>query len=293
MTDLITLPQQAAPLLAALGFPEFDPVAIAIGPLEIRWYALSYIVGLLLAWRYCRWLTTRSPAGISKDAFDDFLFWAIIGVVVGGRTGFVLFYAPHYYLEHPLQALMVWKGGMAFHGGLLGVIVAAWFFARNRKLPFLGLMDIVACAAPIGLLLGRLANFINGELWGRPSDLPWAMVFPEAGPVPRHPSQLYQAGLEGVVLFLVLFFSMRAGALDRYGRMAGQFLIGYAIARSVGEIFRQYDTDVGLILGLTQGQLYSVPMLLIGLYLVATAKPAAPAPATEASKAGGKSRKRP
>ncbi len=278
MSEILELPARAEPLLAALAFPEFDPVAVAIGPLEIRWYALSYIAGLLLAWAYCRWLTTRSPAGVSKEAFDDFLFWAIIGVVIGGRLGFVLFYAPAYYLEHPLQALMVWKGGMAFHGGLLGVVVAAWFFCRNRQLPFLGLMDIVACAAPIGLFLGRIANFINGELWGRPSDLPWAMVFPEAGPEPRHPSQLYQATLEGLVLFAVLFLVMRAGGLQRYGRLSGIFLIGYAVARSLGELFRQYDTDVGLILGLTQGQLYSIPMLLVGLYLVATAKPAEASP---------------
>lgn len=276
MIDLLQLPQQAAPLLAALAFPEFDPVAIAIGPLQIRWYALSYIVGLLLAWRYCRWLTTRSPAGITREAFDDFLFWAILGVVVGGRLGFVLFYAPHFYLEHPLQALAVWKGGMAFHGGLLGVVVAAFLFCRNRGLPFIGLMDVVACAAPIGLFLGRIANFINGELWGRPSDLPWAMVFPDAGPLPRHPSQLYQATLEGVVLFLVLFVVMRRGGLQRYGLLSGLFLIGYAIARSIGEVFRQYDTDVGLILGLTQGQLYSVPMLLIGLWLALAARRAEP-----------------
>lgn len=261
---------------AALTFPEFDPVAIALGPLQVRWYALSYIVGLLLAWRYCRWLTARSPAAISKEAFDDFLFWAILGVVLGGRLGYVLFYAPHYFAEHPLEALMVWKGGMAFHGGLLGVVAAAFLFCRNRGIAFFGIMDIVACAAPIGLLLGRIANFINGELWGRPSDLPWAMVFPQAGPEPRHPSQLYQAGLEGILLFLALFLLMRRGGLQRYGLLSGAFLIGYALARSLGELFRQFDTDVGLILGLTQGQLYSVPMLLVGLYLVATAKPAQP-----------------
>ncbi|MEX2630729.1 MAG: prolipoprotein diacylglyceryl transferase [Tistlia sp.] len=261
---------------AALTFPQFDPVAIAIGPLQVRWYALSYILGLLLAWRYCRWLTTRSPAAIAREAFDDFLFWAIIGVVIGGRLGYVLFYAPHYFAEHPLEALMVWKGGMAFHGGLLGVAAAAFLFCRNRRLPFFGIMDIVACAAPIGLFLGRIANFINGELWGRTSDLPWAMVFPAAGPEPRHPSQLYQAGLEGLLLFLVLFLAMRQGGLQRYGLLSGVFLIGYAVARSLGEVFRQFDTDVGLILGLTQGQLYSVPMLLLGIYLVATAQRAGP-----------------
>ncbi|WP_085124234.1 prolipoprotein diacylglyceryl transferase [Tistlia consotensis] len=272
-------------------FPQFDPVAVALGPFEIRWYALAYIVGLLAGWRYCRWLTEprRSPAGISKEAFDDFLFWAILGVVIGGRTGFVLFYAPFYYFDHPLQAFMIWKGGMSFHGGLLGVIVVAWFFCRNRGLPFLGLMDIVACATPIGLFLGRIANFINGELWGRPSDLPWAMIFPKAGPIPRHPSQLYEATMEGIILFTVLFFVMRSGALQRYGRCAGTFLVGYAIARSVGEIFRQYDTDVGLILGMTQGQLYSVPMLLIGLYLIFTARKAQPRVAAEA-KAGAKAK---
>ncbi|MGM0560384.1 MAG: prolipoprotein diacylglyceryl transferase [Pseudomonadota bacterium] len=256
-------------LWGALTFPQFDPVALEIGPLAIRWYALSYIVGLLGAWFYCRYLVTVSPCGLTREAIDDFLLWATLGVILGGRLGYVLFYQPGYYAHNPQEILYLWQGGMAFHGGLLGVIVAILLFERKRGVAFMSLTDIVACAAPIGLFLGRIANFINGELFGRPSDVPWAMAFPGGGPEPRHPSQLYQAGLEGLLLFILLFVLMRFGALKCRGLLSGTFLAGYGLARFIGEFFRAPDAHLGYLTGgLTMGQLLSLPMLLAGLALV-------------------------
>ena len=181
----------------AIAYPAIDPVLVQIGPFAIRWYALAYLAGLLLGWWYARWLARHSPRLVPPEAIDDFLVWATLGVVLGGRLGYVLFYKPGYYLEHPLAALQLWHGGMSFHGGLLGVVVAGVTFCARRRITTLAFADLIFCAAPIGLCLGRLANFINGELVGRPSDVPWAMVFPGYGPQPRHPSQLYEAGLEG------------------------------------------------------------------------------------------------
>jgi len=274
MTDLAAnLPA----VWASLTYPQIDPVAIEIGPLVVRWYALAYIVGLLGAWRYCRWLARRSPAGLKQEDVDDFLVWATLGVVLGGRLGYVLFYKAGYYLDHPLEVFALWQGGMAFHGGFLGVILAMLLFARLRKISYFGLTDIVGCATPIGLFLGRLANFINGELYGRVSDLPWAMVFPRGGPNPRHPSQLYQAALEGLLLFLLLYLLVRLGALRMRGLLSGVFLIGYGLARLVGELFRQPDAHLGFILGpITMGQLLSLPMVLAGIGLVLWARRQAP-----------------
>ncbi len=250
-------------------FPDFDPVALQLGPFAIRWYALAYIAGLLIAWYYCRRLTTRPPQRLSANAFDDFLFWATLGILLGGRLGYVLFYKPGFYLSQPLEILYIWQGGMSFHGGLLGVVAAVVFFARRRGLPIMALSDIVACAAPIGLCLGRIANFVNGELYGRPSDLPWAMVFPRGGPLARHPSQIYESLLEGLVLFLALYFLVRRGALERTGALTGAFFMGYALARMLAEVFREPDAHLGFILGgVTMGQILSLPMLLIGLGLV-------------------------
>jgi phosphatidylglycerol:prolipoprotein diacylglycerol transferase len=273
------MPEILQPLLALIPYPDFDPVALDLGFFQVRWYALSYIVGLLLAWRYARWLTTLSPSGLSKQDMDDFLVWATLGVVLGGRIGYVLFYKPGFFLEHPLSALQLWQGGMAFHGGLLGVIAAMWLFMRRREGGFFHLTDIVACAAPIGLFLGRLANFVNGELYGRTSDVAWAMVFPtDPQQLPRHPSQLYQATLEGLLLFGLLFMLVRQGGLRRKGYLSGWFLIGYGIARLVGELFRQPDAHLGfLFAGITMGQLLSLPMLLGGLALVLWARRRAPA----------------
>ena len=260
-------------MIAALTFPNIDPIAISLGPLAIRWYSLAYIGGLLLAWWYCRWLTTRPPREVSKEAFDDFLLWATLGIILGGRLGYVLFYKPGFYLANPQEILMVWQGGMSFHGGLLGVAVAEIAFARRRGIRLLALTDIVAVAAPIGLFLGRIANFVNGELFGRPSEVPWAMVFPHGGPLARHPSQLYEAVLEGLVLFLVLYVLVRLRALEREGTLTGAFLIGYALARILVEQFREPDAYLGLLAGgVTMGQVLSLPLLLAGLGLVIWAR---------------------
>jgi len=207
---------------------------------------------------------------------DDFLVWATIGVVLGGRLGYVLFYKLGFYMDNPLAILQVWRGGMSFHGGLLGVVVAGYLFARRRAISFLSAADAVACVAPIGLFLGRLANFINGELFGRPSDVPWAMVFPGGGPASRHPSQLYEAALEGIVLFVVLKVLWRVEAVHvRPGFLFGALLVGYAMARAVVEIFRQPDAHIGfLAAGTTMGQWLSVPMLALGLYLMLRPRPA-------------------
>ena len=260
-------------MIAVITFPEIDPVLISIGPFAIRWYALAYIGGLVIAWRYCRWLAVRPPQSVSADAFDDFLLWATLGILLGGRLGYVLFYKPDYYLANPQEILFIWRGGMSFHGGLLGMVAAEVMFARRRGLPVLALADIVAAASPIGLFLGRIANFINGELFGRPSEVPWAMVFPHGGPQPRHPSQLYEAAVEGLVLLLVLHLMVRAGALERRGTLAGAFLIGYALARMLAEMFREPDAYLGFLLGgTTMGQWLSLPLLLAGLALVVRAR---------------------
>lgn len=257
-------------MLLTIPYPQIDPIAFEIGPLAIRWYALSYIVGLVLGWRYCRLLTARAfDKRLTPEAFDDFLLWATLGVLLGGRLGYVLFYMPGYYLHNPAEILILWQGGMSFHGGMLGVAVALAVFAWRRGLHVFAVSDIVACAAPIGLFLGRIANFINGELYGRPTDVPWAMVFPAGGPVPRHPSQLYEAILEGLVLFAVLFVVQRRGGLGRPGLATGVFLAGYGLGRFVAEIFREPDAFIGfLALGTTMGQILSIPMMLAGAALI-------------------------
>ena len=260
--------------LIALTYPTIDPVLIEVGPFAVRWYALSYIAGILLAWRYMIVLARRSPLGITKAHTDDFIVWATLGIVLGGRFGYVLFYKPAYYQEHPLEAFAVWQGGMSFHGGLLGVIIAIWLFSRLRKYPWIAIGDIVACTAPIGLCLGRIANFINGELYGRVTDSSLGMVFPNGGSLPRHPSQLYQAALEGLLLFLVLsWLASRPGIFERRGLLSGVFLSGYGITRPLGELWRQPDAHIGfLAMGSTMGQWLSLPMLLVGIWLIVTSR---------------------
>jgi phosphatidylglycerol:prolipoprotein diacylglycerol transferase len=256
-------------------YPAIDPVLVSIGPFAVRWYALAYIVALILGWRYCnvlarRWAARGMPVASAKD-IDDFLVWATVGVVLGGRIGYVLFYNSAYYLQHPAQMLELWHGGMSFHGGAAGVCVAIVLFCRQRHIYVLRFADVIACAAPIGLFLGRIANFINGELWGRQApDLPWAMVFPNGGPVPRHPSQLYEATLEGIVLFLILFFLQRSDAVRAGpGTLTGAFLIGYGAFRIVAEFFREPDAQLGFLWGgATMGQILSVPLIAAGLFLV-------------------------
>jgi phosphatidylglycerol:prolipoprotein diacylglycerol transferase len=266
-------------MLFTIPFPMIDPVLVEIGPLAIRWYALAYIVGIVLGWWLCKRLAPLPPRAATAEQVDDAVTWVTLGIILGGRLGYVLFYRPGHYLEHPLEVLQVWTGGMSFHGGALGVIVALLLFCRNRGIDPLAFGDRVVSVVPIGLGLGRLANFVNAELWGRVTDVPWAMVFPtDRDQLPRHPSQLYQAALEGLVLFVVLQLLVRNPAIRaRRGFTSGAFLVGYALARSTGELFRQPDANLGfLFAGATMGQLLSLPMLLVGLWLMLRAKPAAP-----------------
>ncbi len=262
-----------------IDFPVFNPVAIAIGPIAIRWYALAYITGIVLGWIYARSLLKNDklwggPAPISLIQLDDFILWATIGIILGGRTGYVLFYNLPFFAQHPAEIFELWKGGMSFHGGFLGCVVAVMWFARKNNVPILSLGDITTAVGPIGLFLGRIANFINGELWGRPADpnLPWAMIFPTGGPLPRHPSQLYEAGLEGILLFSVLAVMIRFGALKRPGLILGSFIALYGLARITGEHFREPDPQLGFLWGgLTMGMLLSVPMVIAGAVIVALA----------------------
>ena len=257
-------------LLLALPYPMIDPVLVEIGPFALRWYALAYIAGIVLGWRLVRRLVQRPGWQVTPEAIDDLVFYVTLGVILGGRIGYILFYQPSQYLTHPLDILAVWRGGMSFHGGLIGVLAATFLFARSRGLAFFEVTDALAVATPIGLFLGRLANFVNAELWGRATDVPWAVVFPTAGPLPRHPSQLYEAALEGVALFAVmLWFARRPYHREDRGRLSGIFLIGYALARLAVEFFREPDVQIGYLLGgVTMGQLLSLPMLAFGIYLV-------------------------
>lgn len=262
-----------------IAFPVFNPIALQIGPIAIRWYALAYIVGIVIGWIYARSLVKKErlwggPAPISLVQLDDFILWVTIGIIVGGRTGYVLVYNPAFFAQHPAEIFELWKGGMSFHGGFLGCVAAVMLFARSNGIPILSLGDITTAVAPIGLLLGRLANFINSELWGRPADdsVPWAMVFPNGGPLPRHPSQLYEAGLEGILLFAILAVMIRMGALKRPGLILGSFTTIYAFARITGEFFREPDPQLGFLWGgLTMGMLLSVPMIVAGAILIVMA----------------------
>ncbi|HEY8008273.1 MAG TPA: prolipoprotein diacylglyceryl transferase [Methylocella sp.] len=257
-----------------LAFPSIDPVLINIGPLPIRWYALAYIAGLSLGWLYARALVTRKafwggPSPLNPLDIDDLLFYVAMGVIFGGRFGYVVFYNASFYLAHPAEVFAVWKGGMSFHGGLAGTALAIYWLAKRKHLPVLSLTDICAAAVPIGLFLGRIANFIKPELWGRPSDVSWAMVFPGGGPLPRHPSQLYEAALEGLVLFVVLYIAVRLGSLRRPGLTAGIFAAGYGIARIICEFFREPDPQLGFLFGgATMGMLLSLPLIAAGAALI-------------------------
>lgn len=257
-------------------FPEFDPVLIHIGPLAIRWYALAYVAGILLGWAYAGALlrrpalwAPRSPP-LTTNQLDDLILWVTLGIVIGGRLGHVFFYTPGLILEDPLEIFRVWNGGMAFHGGLIGVLTALAIFAWRQKVDLFRLGDLVAAAVPIGLCLGRIANFINGELWGRPTTVPWGVVFPGAGPLPRHPSQLYESALEGLVLFTVLavlIFGFRQ--LRHRGVVAGTFLLGYGLIRISLETVREPDAYMpDFPLGLTMGMMLSAPMVIAGLVLI-------------------------
>jgi len=249
-------------------FPNINPIAFQIGPLAVHWYGLAYVAGILGWWQYSLWLTKKFPL-IDRKTVDDYLGWAIIGVIVGGRLGYVFFYKPSQYMASPLEILQVWKGGMAFHGGLLGVIIATGLYCWKRGIYYLNFSDLVCCGVPIGLFLGRIANFINGELYGRMTDVSWGVIFPTGGPFPRHPSQLYEAFLEGIVLFVILAY----GALftrwpHRRGLMTGIFFAGYGMARIIGECFREPDVFLGYFAGgFTMGQVLSIPVLIFGLFV--------------------------
>ena len=257
-----------------LPFPDFDPVLVQIGPFAIRWYALAYICGILLGWVYAkailRWPHAwGGPAPIATTDFDDFVLWVTLGVILGGRIGYVLFYNPAHFAAHPTEIVQLLKGGMSFHGGFLGVVLAVALFSRKRGIPFFSLADVCCAVYPIGHFLGRVANFINGELWGRPSDVAWAVVFPGGGAFPRHPSQLYEAALEGLLLLLVLAWFIRRGALKRPGLVTGVFAIGYGLTRCFCELFREPDAQLGFLWGgLTMGMLLSIPLMLAGAAFV-------------------------
>jgi len=270
--------------LAALPFPDIDPVILHIGPLAIHWYGVGYIVGILFAWWYARRLITNArlwPGGESRlkpEDIDDLLVWAAIGVVLGGRVGYVLFYDLQRYIAQPADILAVWQGGMSFHGGLLGTTLAMIFFARRRGLPMWSLFDVIGAGAPVGFGLVRIANFINAELWGKLTAVPWAVEFPNGGPFPRHPTQLYEAALEGLLLFLVLRIAThRLLKLGAPGFVSGVFVAGYGLARIFVEFFREPDPQLGYLFGgwLTMGMVLSVPMVLIGLWAALTARRAA------------------
>jgi phosphatidylglycerol---prolipoprotein diacylglyceryl transferase len=283
-------------------FPNISPIAFEIGPIAIHWYALAYVVGILLAQKIIGWVDDYGPSPqrgevrrgaehahrelsgsaesaryapiLTKAARDDMVLYGVLGIILGGRLGYVLFYNFDYYIHHLSEILHVWQGGMSFHGGLLGVLAAFWLFARRYRLNWLQLMDRIAIAAPVGLFLGRLANFVNGELYGRVTDVPWGIIFPHGGPLPRHPSQLYEAGLEGLVLgFILWFLATRTRALHRIGTTSGVFILGYAISRFMVEFVREPDVQLGFLsLGLTMGQWLCVPMTAAGIWVIVTAK---------------------
>ena len=248
-------------------YPQIDPVFLRLGPLSFRWYGLMYLIGLLAAYFLIKSRAKVKQIALSYQQLSDLIVFSALGVFLGGRLGYVLFYNPSYYLEHPLKILAVWEGGMSFHGGFLGTCLALWIFCRQRGFQLSLIADLAAGAAPIGLGLGRIGNFINGELFGRKTDVPWCMVFPQGGPVCRHPSQLYEAALEGLLLFIVLSIVHRLSTPP--GTVFWSFLSGYGLARFIVEYFRQPDSHLGFIISsFTMGQLLSLPMILLGILMI-------------------------
>jgi phosphatidylglycerol:prolipoprotein diacylglycerol transferase len=275
---------EVLPFFALIPFPDIDPVAFSIGPLAVHWYGLAYVAGILLGWLYARrlvstpslWKNDQSP--ITHAHLDDFLVWVAAGVVLGGRIGYILFYDLPSVIENPIRAIEIWNGGMSFHGGFLGAIIAIVLFARRNGIPVWSMLDTIAAVVPIGLFFGRIANFVNGELWGRLSSMPWAIVFPTGGPFARHPSQLYEAGLEGLLLLAVLALMIfRFRVLKQPGIVSGTFVMGYAFCRIFVEFFREPDKQLGYLLGtnwLTMGMILSTPMIVIGLAAILRARTA-------------------
>ncbi|MFC4624873.1 prolipoprotein diacylglyceryl transferase [Daeguia caeni] len=276
--------QMPTVLHSGLAFPDIDPVIFSIGPFAVHWYGLGYVVGILFAWWYGKkllrtnrlWANNEPP--MPPEALDDFVLWAALGVVLGGRLGYVLFYNFSFYLAHPLEIPAVWDGGMSFHGGIIGTTLAMILFARARNIRIWSMFDTIAAGVPVGLGIVRIANFINSELWGRVSDVPWAVYFPNGGPLPRHPSQLYESALEGLVLFLVLFLLIWVGnQLRKPGFVAGAFVTGYGLARIIVEFYREPDAQIGYLFGgwLTMGMVLSLPMVLLGIWAMLRANRAA------------------
>jgi phosphatidylglycerol:prolipoprotein diacylglycerol transferase len=269
--------------IAALTFPNIDPVLLRLGPLSIHWYGVGYVVGILFGWWYSKrllatprlWKDGKAP--FAPELLDDLLVWAALGIILGGRIGYILFYDFQRYLANPTDILAIWQGGMSFHGGFLGTTLAMILFARSRGVSILTMFDVVAAGVPPAIGLVRLTNFINSELWGRVTDVPWAFVFPNGGPLPRHPSQLYEAILEGLVLFFLLrVLTHGLGKLQRPGFVAGAFVAFYGLSRIFVEFFREPDAQLGYLAGgwLTMGMVLSTPLVLLGLILMAIAKPA-------------------
>lgn len=252
------------------------PIALDLGFFQLRWYSLAYLAGIVIGWWYLLKLIDRPGAPMARRHADDMVFYATIGIILGGRLGYVLFYRPGFYLENPLEILQLWDGGMSFHGGVVGVSLGILYMARKNGLNWLRIHDYVACCVPFGLLFGRLANFVNAELWGRPTDVSWGVIFPTGGEVARHPSQLYEAGLEGLLLFAILWFLFwKTEARYQPGKLVGTFILGYGLARVFIEFFREPDAHLqafALDTGLSMGQWLSLPMILAGLYLIFTAR---------------------
>ena len=272
----------------SLPFPDFDPVIVQLGPFALRWYALAYIAGIALGWAWGRRLSqprfwASRPPPLTRPEVDDFVLWVALGIILGGRIGYVIFYHPDWLVSDPLQMLMIWNGGMSFHGGFLGVCAATILFSRVKHADLLSVADLTAPCVPLGLLFGRLANFIHGELWGRPTDVPWGVVFPSGGDAARHPSQLYEAGLEGFVLFMILLWAThRAFWLPRRGRITGLFLVFYALFRIVVETVREPDPQMPAFpFDLTMGPILSFPVLAAGVWLL-TRRLAVPHPVARA-----------
>jgi len=260
----------------AIILPEFNRFAVQFGGFGIRWYAIAYLVGLLAGWYLLRREASHIGSPLRLETVDILLNYVLFGIIVGGRLGYILFYNSAYYLAHPLAMLRIWEGGMAFHGALLGIAIAVLIMAKRHHVPFFQLTDRIALVVPIGLFFGRLSNFINGELYGRVTDVPWAMVFPNSDGQPRHPSQLYEAGLEGLLLGVIMLMLWRRGWLQQHGRVTGVLLAGYGVARSMIEFVREPDAQIGLLLdSVSMGQLLSVPMIIFGAYLIMR-RPASP-----------------
>lgn len=258
---------------AALTFPNIDPVIFSIGFFHLRWYALAYLAGILIGWFLLKRLTSKPEDLIGHAPLDALINSGIIGIILGGRLVYVLFYNPTYYLSNPAKIFAVWEGGLAFHGGFIGMVLAVLFTARRYQVSVIGLGDLIALVAPIGIFFGRLANFINAELYGRVSDVPWAVIFPNSDGQPRHPSQIYEALLEGGLLFLILVAAYRMGARQHHGLLLGLFIAGYGLCRMIVENFREPDAQLGFIIGsVTMGQILSLPMVLIGIALILRAR---------------------